>query len=521
MGGDRLRIDESRLNAFLNAPEPAPVEDAFEDDIPEEPEKPKRSRSRKRSDKPSSPFEEEQDRYFVKEFPDKIHSLSIIPDAFVEPDEAKPYPEDSFDKVVPPGGFVSDYVNACRGIETPTLHLMWSALWTVSSALKREAWIRWYPKKLWPNLYVMLVAPPALCRKSSGMDIGVELLRQLPSQMGSTLDAYGKESKFVSSKCTPEGLVMMLEPDKRVFLDQDAGKMHAVNKGSQVVIAVSELPTFLGRQQYNLGMVNLLLDLYDCKDHDDEITRGRGIGGVEQVYTTFIGAVTPEGLRLAIPEEAFGGGFMSRVIIAYQDRPSKIYPFPRAIPGYPTVDDLLPKLAWIANVAKGEYYFTEEAEDVYEQWYMKFKTELFASTAERFEEYRKDTLLLKVACLLRIQEYRPGFDITAQNIIDAERLLSATVRKSKAATEDVGAGEYKKQMNVVRRVLTKAGEIERRMLLKRISVDGVSAARLNEILSQLFEEEFLEIELQGHLQLGPSSQGAEKYRLIGDRSGTN
>lgn len=514
---DRTRTFDSRVNAFLQGQPSTPSK---ETPVVSEPEKPKRQRQSKPKEFDPGELKEETEKHLIKEFPDKVHALTLVPRPFLEPEGRKPYAEDNFDKLLPKPGFITDYINACRGIEAPTIHLLWAALWTVSSVLKREAWIRWYPKKLWPNLYVMIVAPPALCRKSSSLEVGIDLLRRVPALMGTTIDAYKKETTFVSSKCTPEGLVMLLDPAKRSFIDPEGQSMAVVKKGSQVAIAVSELPTFLGKQQYNQGMVNLLLDLYDCRDFDDEITRGRGVTAIENIYTTFIGAVAPEGLRLAIPEEAFGGGFMSRVVLAYQDQPTKVYSTPRALHGYPTIEELAPKLAWIANVARGEYHFTDEALRWYDEWYLEFKAGLFHQTVEQFETYRQDIILLKVAALLRMQEYRPGFDITLEHVQTAARLLDATARRGRYALEDVGAGDFRKVYNKARKILKKKGTIIRKDLLKSLSALGATSDMQDDIVRQLQEEGFLRIFLQGSEQLVPSKTGNEEYRITEEGNGT-
>lgn len=447
-------------------------------------------------------------------------ALATVPTPFIEP-ATKLYPRDPMDDMLPKPGFVTDFVNTGRGMESPTLFFFWNALWLLSTILKREAWIEWYPDKLWPNLYVVIVAPPSLCRKSSSMKIANSLLRELPKYMPSTLDAYKKESRIITGKTTPEGVLDTLAPDTKMLFDTGAdGKTQlvTVKKGSQAALALSEFAVFLGKQQYNGGMVTLLTDLFDCKDFDGEITRGKGLKPLEDIYVTMFGAITPDGLKMSIPEEAFGGGFMSRVVIAYQQIPTKTYHRPRQLKGYPSWQDLTLKLAWIAKNAVGEYKFTEEADKYFEEWYRDWKASLFTRGMDRQEDFRLDSLVIRCAMLLRVQEYRRGNDITVENIKDAIRILQYTQSLSRYATEDVGATPYAMHVNVVRRILERRGGVTRRTLSQFVSSYGIRKAELTEIVDQLSIEGFLRIHLGDTVLSASSEESREEYELMEDRS---
>lgn len=442
--------------------------------------------------------------------------LKTPPKPFIEPEGAKPYATDVLDGMLPKPGFLTDFVNTGRGMESPTLFFAWNALWLLSTVLKREAWLKWYPNKLWPNLYVLLVAPPALCRKSSSMVIANELLRALPNCLPSTVKAYAKTSQVITGKTTPEGLLTALAPDQKVFFNpkESGGSLITVDKGSQIALNVSELAVFLGKQQYNSGLVTLLTDLFDCKDKDSEITRGNGLKPLRDIYVTLFGAITPDGMKSSIPEEAFGGGFMSRVVIAYQDTPTKVYPIPKPVPGYPIWQDLQYRLAWIAEHAKGEYYLTEEAEAYYSKWYYAWKESLFAIPDNQHKDNRIDSLILRVALLMRVQEYREGNDITLENIQDARRLLEYTSRTGERATENVGATSYGQSYNVIKRFLLKRGKATRRELSQYMSSRGIKAEEITSVVDQLAVEGFLTISLSDLLMERSASSGKELYTLI-------
>ena len=339
--------------------------------------------------------------------------------------------------------------------------------------------------------------------------------------MPSTLEAYKKETKIFTGKLTPEGMLAALTPDTKLFFKREesgvGAKLVTVKKGSQIALAISEFAVFLGKQQSNTGMVTLLTDLFDCKDVDAEVTRGRGEKPLEDIYVTLLGAITPDGLKMSIPEEAFGGGFMSRMIIAYQNIPTKLYSMPKRVEGYPEWEDLSSKLAWIAMNAKGEYSLTAEAEAYYDSWYMNWKANLFTNGVDRPEENRIDSLILRVALLMRVQEYREGTDITIENIENARRLIEYTVSTSKQATEDVGGSPYSLHLNAVKRLLERRGRVTRKDLSQYMSSRGANAKELSEIVDQLSVEGFLQIRINDTVLTQSTNTGKELYELLGGK----
>jgi len=439
--------------------------------------------------------------------------LEQLPKAFIEP-EKKLYDLDAADGIKINPGFITDFINTTRGMEIPTLFTIWGALWAISTALCREAWLKWYPKQLWPNLYVLTVAPPGLCHKSTAMDIAKSALEKMVDYMPDSATKFRKGTNYITGKCTSDALLMSLAPAVRTFVDMQEESIMTVDRGSHVALAISELAMFLGKQQYNINLVTTLTDLFDCKDSDSEVTRSRGVEPLRNVYVTFCGATTPDSLKSSIPEEALGGGFLSRLVVVYQDIPTKICPFPMAMFGYPTPDDLPAKLAWISHNMVGEFYLTPEAVEYYTKWYHEWKKSMFDSmTADSASEFRRDTLLLRMALLIRAQEYRPGTEITLQNIETAKQILDYTLRTSRPATEDLGMNEYTRYLNTIRRFIAKRGAVQRVYVQRAMSARGCKAQEFDLLIQQLFLEDFIAIELDGKALNCTSRTSKEIYTL--------
>jgi len=444
---------------------------------------------------------------------DKARALQRPPLAFVEPVEVT-YEQDRMDALLPSPGFITDFVNTARGMEVPTLFLFWGAIWALSTTLARHAWLEWYPDKLWPNMYVLTVAPPALCKKSTAMQIAVKMCKDAPEFLPSSIERYEKSTSMITGKATSDGILLALAPEERTFLIPENHSIKFVKKGSKAAFAVSELTMLLNRQQYNVNLVTALTDLYDSRDEDAELTRGRGREPLEDIYVTFIGATTPSSLKTQMPEEALGGGFLSRVIIAFQDIPTKIYSIPRALEGYPIPTDITPRLAWISHNCRGAYKLTKEAFEMYDGHYKRWKERMFSNmTNEMLAETRYDVLLLKLALLLRVQEYRVGNEITEENVRNAVLILDYTLSGSKAATEDLGMTDYARFMNQVRRIIERKGQVQRTQIQRSLSAKGCRVSDFNMIISQLIGEDRVSVELDGKKIVNTQGCGRELYSL--------
>lgn len=445
----------------------------------------------------------------------KLELLSETPKAFIEPPNPT-YNRDAIDDLQLPPSFITDYINTSRGMEAPTSFMLWGAVWTLSTALARHAWIKWYPKALWPNMYILLVAPPGLCKKSTSFDVGQDLIPQALDLLPSNIDRFKKQPVFVTGKATSDGILSALAPETRIFLDSKEGAMgpRTVNRGSKAAFIINELTQLLNRQQYNVNLVTTLTNLYDCKDEDAELTRARGMEPLRHIYTTFIAATTPDNMRTSLPTEALGGGFISRVVTVYQDVPTKVYPIPMAFADYPQPADLVQKLAWIMHHARGEYELTREALELYSSEYYEWKRRISDRAAsETSGETRFDVLLLKLAMLFRVAEYRSGNDITEQNVKAALNVLNATLAGASPVTEDLGMNEYTRWMNQLKRMIERTGSVQRYRAQRALSAKGCNVVNFDLILDQLAAEGRIVIMLGGSKLNRTQRSGDEIYEL--------
>jgi len=394
-----------------------------------------------------------------------------------------------WDRNLPQKGFITDFVYATRGIESPTNFCAWTAVFLISSLLKRDAWLKWFPGVLYPNLYILFVAPPRICPKSTPIVLCEKYVYR--KAMGCITDPVlrkMKELNTIHSRATMEALYTKLVP--QVVAVPIGNEYKNLKLGSKLCIMASEFSTFLGRAQYSIGLVDKLTDWYDCKDEDDSHTVSGGPVNLEDIYVTILGGTTFDGLKLSIPPEALKGGFISRLILVINRKKTREFPFPIEIPGAPSFDELGQRLAWILEFAQGEYTFSEEAKDAYEIWYHTFTERLQSGHFGEMDRSRMDTNVLKLSVIMCVQRYSLERVISKEDFEDAVRLIESSVDPEENPLEDVGTSVYERIfLSVLKKFqkLSVGDKITYRTVLRSVSPEkkGGNSLHVQMSISQL------------------------------------
>lgn len=345
------------------------------------------------------------------------------------------------DQVIPRGkGFITDFVYHTRGYMIPTLACIWSALFIMSSAIKREAWFSWEPKSLFANLFVVIIGPAGRAKKTTAVtQIGLPLLRKFRQYIRNGNIYKMKEIRVVKDMNTPEYLLDQMLPERKsgedfYLVDEDGrnilgkdGKAMLYRKTSEAAVIASELSTFLSSRSYTESMSSLMLDLYDCHSDWDWGTLSRGKKTLRRMYTTFLAGTTIDGLRQSVPRAAKGDGFLSRTLLVYVPSSKRKYPMPRKAVGAPSEDELAKRLAWVVEKTIGKFELCPEAFAEYERWYQWYYQKMEDNPSIEGAISRMDVHLLKTAMLIKASRYESTDNvIEMQDLMDAIRLIDAT-----------------------------------------------------------------------------------------------
>lgn len=300
--------------------------------------------------------------------------------------------------------WLKTYAKYTEDHEAPTSFHLWVGISVIAAVLERKVWTKLMFEAVYPNMYIVLVAPPGRCRKSSAMTIGTKLL----SVLG--------DISISSDKITPEALLNDLENSENTFYMGTRVMTHC-----SLTMISKELGTLLSCRPED--MLKLLTDLYDSQVHDlwKYTTKGSGENIITGVWLNILGATIPAFFTSRQIQESIGLGFTSRVVFVYEEKRKK-----RSL----SCDDSLKgKLeAGLLKIYKlqGEFKRTEEAEQFYYNWYMTLPDEY--NTIEALAPFyeRKHSHLLKLAMILSASEGGNNMMITKQNIIAALDILEET-----------------------------------------------------------------------------------------------
>jgi len=302
-------------------------------------------------------------------------------------------------------GWLDTYMEYTKIQESPKAFHKWTALATLSACLGRNVWIPRIKYTIFPNLYVILIAESARCRKSVAVGIGHKILRSM------------KEPPMIfAQKITVEALIEALRgTSKQGYC---SGQIFS-----------SELSVFLGCDAIKKGIIPALTDLYDSPNEWVYHTRGRGKEILRNVTLCLLGATTRGAIKDTLPKGSVSGGFTSRIIFVYERDPAQSRLFTSM-----TEDDveesheeaeirrrLIADLDYIAGHIHGKMIFSRKAKIKAHDWYEAANK---IDHDARMDGYygRKHDTMFKVAALLSISE-NDKLQIDEHHIVEALELL--------------------------------------------------------------------------------------------------
>lgn len=246
-----------------------------------------------------------------------------------------------------------------------------------------QHYFRWYA-----NQYIILVAPPGVVSKSTTASIAMGLLRKVQGV------------PFGPDVATWQAIIQAFAGAAEMFMLPDGTFVPQ----SALTFASSELGNLIDPR--DPGMMTSLIDLWDCRDSMDKITKTSGNDHIEAPFMNLVACTTPAWIGGAFPQLAIGGGFTSRCIFVYAEEKERLIAYPST--NLPTDMDrqrkqLVEDLTHIATKLIGPFSLTPEAMEYGQYWYAKLHSEPPAGlVGDQFAGYiyRKQTHLHKLAMCL-------------------------------------------------------------------------------------------------------------------------
>lgn len=341
--------------------------------------------------------------------------------------------------------WLDSFMDYTEHTEPPDSYHQWSALSTIAACLRRQVWVDMGSFEVYPNMYVVLVGPPAT-RKNAAIKLSTNLALKIDG------------IRITADAITREALIRAITTSKA----QTISSINEPYEHCSVTIVSKELSVFLGTR--NTDLLALLTDLYDCHDKWEYRTKNMGIDTIHNEWLNLLGGTTPLSFAGIVPLEAIGTGFTSRVIFVVEDKP-------RARIARPFLDSALKeKLAYDLeqiSMMCGEMKFTPEGEAWFVYWYEKANEKRSHDT--RFEGYygRKHIHLLKVAMIISAS-FSNDMIITETHLKSALYLIEQLEDRMIEAFGAAGRSILAQDIDVVLKYIQDNKTISRNQLLKAV-----------------------------------------------------
>lgn len=383
--------------------------------------------------------------------------------------------------------FINLYLQYTSQTECPTFFHRWCAVTCLGAYLGRRIHFNHGHFTLHPNMYTMLVGSPGT-KKSSAIKIGAKLLKQ--AGYNTFAAKKTRQEKFLTDLAEQsEAKHMAISgglDDSYGILDQnifgtsaDEADTYSDRAPAECLVAADEFNNFIGLN--NLDFISILGELWDYEGVYDYKLKSAKSVFIPSPTVTILGGNTPTGLSQCFPPETIGQGFFSRLLLVYAEPSGVKFTFPPE-PDLILQGQLIAKLHEIKAKVSGALKLTPDARDLLDLIYKKWR-----SVGDmRFEHYanRRLTHLLKLCLVLTAS--RVGTEITKEDVIEANTLLTFTEQLMPKALGEFGTSRHSGSANKLMELLDKADEpMSFQAIWKALSQDVDSRDTLIKLINDL------------------------------------
>lgn len=198
------------------------------------------------------------------------------------------------------------FLEYTEGIPSPEIFRKWAAISTISGALERRVWIVSAGKQVYPNLYVLLVSTPGVGK----------------SQAIEHTDQFWREANdlhIAPHDVTKAALIDRLARASRKMVLGDADLVEY----NSLLVAADEFGVLV--PSHDTEFLSTLNRIFDNPPIHQQERRGLQASiDIINPQLTIIGGTQPAYLANLLPEEAWGMGFMSRVIMVHSAKKVRV-----------------------------------------------------------------------------------------------------------------------------------------------------------------------------------------------------
>jgi hypothetical protein len=332
--------------------------------------------------------------------------------------------------------------------------------------------------RIYPNVNGLLLSPAGKCRRGEGTKITMKI-------------AQGTMLNVFSGKQTPESLCDEL-----------------IDNGD-TLLYVEELSMLLTKQDFQRPIIAVLTKLLLHGDGVVQLrTRKQGKKEIPYVNLSALFTSAPEWFMTTIPEEAFGGGLMSRFIVCCLDD-REIYNIDIQSDDEQSrevITALTRDLSKCYGVLEGHIKGTDEAQEWVEAWYLENEQYDVTDTRLAPHRNRKPANLLRIAMILGAAALDPV--LTAERLEQALAILNyfePTLVKLYGITEETVSTMDRGEKRIMHKLSAINGaELTHRDLARACSIYFRGGTReMRHCLEGMVEKGLVNAEYKGGIRSWP------------------
>lgn len=359
--------------------------------------------------------------------------------------------------------------------DAPVIFHRFVAYWVLSTLIGRRVWMHLGDEWLFPNLWMVVLAPSSFYRKSTALSIGQRIVEAVSPGLR------------LPSEWSEESLIAQMAK----------GQAH----GAMVCYEFKGLLATL-QKDYNRGAQSLLTELYD---NPPDFVRKKGVEEIkefriERPYLTVLGASTIEWLLQSVQGGDIAGGFLARFLFVSADRKDKVLAIqPKADQ---SEKERVIEAARSAITVEGEMSYTLEAVRYYEAWYARFfKAAESAPETVRAFFPRLTAYAHKFAMLEAVQNGH-GQEITVDDCRRACLIadnFAAEIRK--LGEESLGRSKFDTVKARLIKAVAKRPGVDHSTLLRNLSI---SAKVFNDVVDTAKQSGEIEVKDRKYFPVEPT-----------------
>jgi hypothetical protein len=359
--------------------------------------------------------------------------------------------------------FLIEYNSYAEQItDAPLIFHQFVGIGIVGASIGNKIFLNYGDNNLYPNCWIVLLAPSSAYRKTTALNIGKRILRNVDERL-ILPDEWSQEKLVEELQDFPQGAMFSSEFLRFIkMLDKD----------------------------YMSGAKAFLTEIFDCPDKYSRKIKQKVIS-VSNISLSIFSATTLNWFLQAINESDLAGGFLPRFLFVPATSKEKTLPVPP--PADIHKQNELVKLLREIYELKGEATILPEALEYYKRWYHRFENEYLKNLSILSPFFtRLCTYALKFSIIYQVSNDK-GLKITEDAMKQATQTANFLANKLEDLVKEFTftnfARNKKKVLDLIRGNNNEG--IDRSKLLQ---LSHCSATQLNEIIRTLCEERSIRIE---------------------------